>query len=835
MTIVNDLPAKNQFQGEIIDGYQLVEEIGRGKTGVVYKTLVTAIGHTVACKLIPKSKLKLGWEIEIQKVTKLDGIGQIVQYKQPPLIHNFAGSDYLCMFWEYIPGLNLREWIKRNKITLEIFRTIVDEILQAFYAMKQVDISHNDLHEGNIIIYEDERVISPHPRIKITDFGIGGSLNQLVPKDDYRELARICHSLLVSIDSSELEGPDRYFYDQFIDDFIPKKLLEKDPTQGEFVRNPQALLTILGTISEIPIRETEILSNPFDYLRCEQMGNSFKLLQKLYSKNFPGYNDCLQRNNSILTGPRGCGKTTIFKNLSLKAQLLAGIYEGLSENFIGIYYHCYDLYFAFPYTKQNISNEQRHIIIHYFNLSILFEVLDLIEIVNNKNEKLIDKLDIGKIQEFSKEYLKDYQIPPEGANIIKHLKEVVNHQKRNARNSFYLNKDMNIHTLLQMDFISKFSRYLQENIKMFKGKAIYYLLDDYSLPLISKSLQTTVNDFIFFPIEHSHHFFKISTESIVTFYPYTSSNKLLIQNREYILIDLGYSFITADSARIQSFLGEVVNNRLKNTPTIHEMYQNIEAILGENSYKSNNDLARQIRAEREEGTTKKRVLYYGWKTIVDLCSGDVANILELIKTIFNEVGSENFSRLNGVNIPISYSEVDTPKNVHLQDKSIREAGNDFLYRIGFIPEEDYGSQIKQIVATIGHIAYWYLCNIDSKNEATRPPHQACRIELQEDPHLEGELLQIYNNIIKYGIFIRDSRGKSQRGEAVDRLYLRCILIPTFKLTFSKRDSIRLDPNEFKLLLKSPSKFETVFTSKTTNKARVIKQLLDEEQGRIINE
>ncbi len=45
----------------------------------------------------------------------------------------------------------------------------------------------------------------------------------------------------------------------------------------------------------------------------------------------------------------------------------------------------YDLYFAFPYLKSQISDEQRRAIIHYFNLSILYEILDLLFIASNTN------------------------------------------------------------------------------------------------------------------------------------------------------------------------------------------------------------------------------------------------------------------------------------------------------------------------------------------------------------------------------------------------------------------------------------------------------------------
>ncbi|MFA5267667.1 MAG: protein kinase [Methanoregula sp.] len=807
----------------------MIEEIGHGKNGVVYKAIDESINHKIACKLIPVGRLKNGWQTEIKKVIRLEGILQIIHYFGSGNV-TIDSQEFVYILWEYIEGENLGDYLKNkgDSITLELVRSITDEILNAFFAMHQQGISHNDLHEGNILIYKDPRVITDNPRIKITDFGIGGSYCDLKPKDDYREFARICHNLLDKINPDDLvDGKDRYFYDVFIEDFIPKKLLEKDFTQGTYVKNPRELLSIFNSIpegyyklkSERPIK----LTQPFDYLRCEQIGNSFKLLQKLYSHNFPGYDDILQRNNTILTGPRGCGKTTLFKNLSLKAQLAAQNFDGLKEPFIGIYYHCYDLYFAFPYIKFRANaqgnQDKRNAIINYFNLSILIEILDLLEVADSLSPSLLNKQELGKLELFISDYYPDYERPPTGSNIIRYLKEFTNYQKKLTREWFY-HRISKKPIFLPMDFIPAVSKILQSEFELFHNKPIYYLLDDYSLPTISLSLQETINDFIFFPAKDSEHFFKISTESIVTFYNYTSTRKMLVENREYVSVDLGNYFLTSDMTVINSFLTEVINNRLKNSENISPMYHDIQQILGASKYKSCNDLARNIRNEKDESDKKQRVLYYGWPLIVLSCTGDIANTLELVKSIFADVGPKKFSIENGLQIPIEYAESDIIQNTHLQDKAIREAGITFLQRIGQIPEEDYGTQLKKITECFGHVAHWYLMNITSKNEKTRPPHQACRIELQEPPELDGETKQIYDNLIRYGIFFRDSRGKSQRGEAMDRLYLRRILIPTFKLTYSKRDSIRLDPKLFALFLSRPEEFESLYTQRGSNKGRM---------------
>jgi hypothetical protein len=68
------------------------------------------------------------------------------------------------------------------------------------------------------------------------------------------------------------------------------------------------------------------------------------------------------------------------------------------------------------------------------------------------------------------------------------------------------------------------------------------------------------------------------------------------------------------------------------------------------------------------------------------------------------------------------------------------------------------------------------------------------------------------------VLIEDPRGMSRRGKIVPRYYLRRYLIPHFRLTFSRRDSLELENDQIETLLSKPQQFENAMRLKSEEDA-----------------
>ena len=168
--------------------YQLIEVIGRGGMGTVYKALDLTIQDAdvhnpyVAIKLLnknfkddPDAYMTLAREFTKTKTLRHDNIVGV---------HNFErDGDDIYIVMEYLEGQTLKQYIKDNPTGVEasIALSIVLELVNALDYSHQKGMVHLDFKPGNVFLTDEHEV-------KVLDFGISRLLNI---KD---ELSETCYN-----------------------------------------------------------------------------------------------------------------------------------------------------------------------------------------------------------------------------------------------------------------------------------------------------------------------------------------------------------------------------------------------------------------------------------------------------------------------------------------------------------------------------------------------------------------------------------------------------------------------------------------------------------------
>jgi serine/threonine protein kinase len=377
-----------------LDGYYIDEHLGSGLNAHVFRAHSDSVKHDIACKIIPAANLKMGpngediWKAEIHKANVLDTdipvkISQFFDWNDYD-----NGVKYIAFISDFIRGENLENFLKSNRtdLTVPFVELFLSSMLIFFHDMEHHNVIHGDLHLKNIMVEDRSNQLGQIPsRFRVTDFGVVSATGDATLKDDWDQLACILRDILMNIQYDSIQNSrDRYAYNIINDDFLARHLVERDITRDPIARHPEDLYNKLNDLDRIfnsEFRDSQYeLITPFDFLSCEQIGERHTLLKALYSDLFLGISQIESKNNLVITGPRGCGKSTVFKSLSLRHRTKVKDDIPSRINYVGVYYRCDDLYSVFPRYQLPGRDEAFDIATHYMISTLLIELLSSLQI-----------------------------------------------------------------------------------------------------------------------------------------------------------------------------------------------------------------------------------------------------------------------------------------------------------------------------------------------------------------------------------------------------------------------------------------------------------------------
>ncbi len=156
--------------GRTIGHYTVMEKLGSGGMGVVYKALDVKLDRIVAIKFLPAArvadhKLKQRFVQEAKAASALNHPNIITIYD----IEYEEGVDFIAM--EYVRGKSLDQLISRSGMRLEETLKYAIQIADGLAAAHDAGILHRDLKPANVMV-------SDSGLIKVLDFGVAKLVKQ---------------------------------------------------------------------------------------------------------------------------------------------------------------------------------------------------------------------------------------------------------------------------------------------------------------------------------------------------------------------------------------------------------------------------------------------------------------------------------------------------------------------------------------------------------------------------------------------------------------------------------------------------------------------------------
>ncbi len=573
-----NLPDPDHFLGVILpqfQNYRIVERVGSGFNGHVYRAHSKEIEGDLAFKFVPTENLPADPErrgiylAEAKKANSLENECVVRYVEVLPWEDDALRRTFVVFVCQYVSGTSLQEFIKkkRNEISVAFIETFLRTMFGLLFELDQRDMEHGDLHAGNVLVSQSKYSLSGEATFKVTDFGIT-EITGMTHTSDYLFVARILRDLLKRTNYHEQQSRDRYVYDILRLDFLGRHLIETDPLADPLARNPRNLNKKLLSVDDEFLEATKNhtvtkMVTPFDYPNCEQMGNSHLLMRNLYSDRLLGLREIRARSNLVLTGPRGCGKTTVFRALSLDYLTSVDADGPARLQFSGVYYRCDDLYFSFPRYELPKRPDAIDIPMHFVVVSLMAETLRHVgawakghfEPEFRKKESTVTAK-LWKILGFTQ------PTDPAARGFSPLIAKLMKQRARAAKKQRLCHlPGQPIKGYLGPRALVDFCGELISTFSFLRERPFFYFIDDYSTPKITSDLQLNLNRL--FMHRSCDVFFKLSTESPISFERRDIDGKQFVEEREFDLLNLGLRYLGHNGMQVQVFLGDLFERRFR--------------------------------------------------------------------------------------------------------------------------------------------------------------------------------------------------------------------------------------------------------------------------------